>query len=678
MADNSSRKFKFISPGVFVNEIDNSQLPATAADIGPMILGTAAQGPLNKPITVSSFNEFVEVFGSPVAGNEGTDLWRNDSLNAPTYASYAAQAWLRNNSPLTFMRVGAFTDPTTTNEAGYAGWRAGNLASTNAATRANGGAWQLVVWPSSSLATQDLPVSGAVAATLYLDAGRAILEGTRVDGATTGSACELYTTDSNNEITLSISSDGELANLQKVNISFDPSSKNYFRSVLNSNPTITNDAITTAATRTSNQGGEYWVGESFARRLATTGSTLGNNAPETVPSLGLLSSPVVTSGSTPATYHVALLPMRNQRNNTTTQNNKRYGGTRSTTGFFIGQDLSNTPSAYAAKNAQQLFRFEALSEGDDVQKKIKISITNLQAPKGAYEDYGKFSVLIRSITDTDAVPQILERFDDLSLNPASPNYIARAIGDQYEQFDTTTLANRQYGQYANQSRFVRVVMNEDIDRGGAEPLLLPFGVFGPLKNRDISLISGSGAPQPNGAYGKTWLAATYTSGAAGAGAMSLVDGGPAQIFASPGGIPATVSADAMLLGFGEFAHNTTSATATATIVVTDSGGLVNGETFVLIDSAALSTTYTLNSGIAPAAGGGNGGAAIVGINGVGGGGAGKIAAAAALATAINQTTDANYTAVSDGVDTVTITQGTAGTAGIASRRLAEKVSSVRC
>ena len=130
MADNSSRKFKFISPGVFVNEIDNSQLPATAADIGPMLLGTAAKGPLNKPITVNSFNEFVEVFGSPVAGNEGTDLWRDNTLNAPTYASYAAQAWLRNNSPLTFMRVGAFTDPDTTNEAGYAGWRAGNLAST--------------------------------------------------------------------------------------------------------------------------------------------------------------------------------------------------------------------------------------------------------------------------------------------------------------------------------------------------------------------------------------------------------------------------------------------------------------------------------------------------------------------------------------------------------------------
>jgi len=28
MADNATRKFKFVSPGVFIDEVDNSQLPA--------------------------------------------------------------------------------------------------------------------------------------------------------------------------------------------------------------------------------------------------------------------------------------------------------------------------------------------------------------------------------------------------------------------------------------------------------------------------------------------------------------------------------------------------------------------------------------------------------------------------------------------------------------------------
>jgi hypothetical protein len=104
-------------------------------------------------------------------------------------------------------------------------------------------------------------------------------------------------------------------------------------------------------------------------------------------------------------------------------------------------------------------------------------------------------------------------------------------------------------------------------------------------------------------------------------------------------------------------------TATATIAISDSGGIINGETFTLVDSTGVSTVYTINGGVNPDDGGGSGGTATVGFSGVGGGGAGKIAAAAAMVTAINATTDANYTAVSDGVDTVTITQGTVGASG---------------
>ena len=69
MADNSSRKFKFISPGVFVNEIDNSQLPATPGDVGPVVVGRSRRGPADKPIRVNSYAEFVDVFGDPVPGD---------------------------------------------------------------------------------------------------------------------------------------------------------------------------------------------------------------------------------------------------------------------------------------------------------------------------------------------------------------------------------------------------------------------------------------------------------------------------------------------------------------------------------------------------------------------------------------------------------------------------------
>ena len=70
----SEKKFKFISPGVFTSEIDNSQIPRTPEEIGPVIIGRTAKGPAFKPVKVSSYDEFVQIFGDAQAGNgNGTD-----------------------------------------------------------------------------------------------------------------------------------------------------------------------------------------------------------------------------------------------------------------------------------------------------------------------------------------------------------------------------------------------------------------------------------------------------------------------------------------------------------------------------------------------------------------------------------------------------------------------------
>ena len=61
MAD--SRKFRFVSPGVFLDEIDNSQLPKTPQDIGPVVIGRTLRGPGLKPVKVTSMAEFEAVFG---------------------------------------------------------------------------------------------------------------------------------------------------------------------------------------------------------------------------------------------------------------------------------------------------------------------------------------------------------------------------------------------------------------------------------------------------------------------------------------------------------------------------------------------------------------------------------------------------------------------------------------
>ena len=100
----SVTKFKFVSPGVFINEIDNSQLPKQSDPIGPVIIGRSQRGPSMRPTQISSFSDFIEVFGSPVGGRQGEDVWRSGNMVGPTNAAYAAQAWLRNTNALTFIR----------------------------------------------------------------------------------------------------------------------------------------------------------------------------------------------------------------------------------------------------------------------------------------------------------------------------------------------------------------------------------------------------------------------------------------------------------------------------------------------------------------------------------------------------------------------------------------------
>ena len=53
----SVKSFKFVSPGVFINEIDNSVIPRTAEAIGPVVIGRSTSGMGLTPVKVSSYDE---------------------------------------------------------------------------------------------------------------------------------------------------------------------------------------------------------------------------------------------------------------------------------------------------------------------------------------------------------------------------------------------------------------------------------------------------------------------------------------------------------------------------------------------------------------------------------------------------------------------------------------------
>jgi phage tail sheath protein FI len=69
---------------------------------------------------------------------------------------------------------------------------------------------------------------------------------------------------------------------------------------------------------------------------------------------------------------------------------------------------------------------------------------------------GTFTLLIRQGDDTTTTPTILESWTNLSMDPTAPNYVARVIGDQYRQYNSTDNQIVVNGTYPNASRYVYV------------------------------------------------------------------------------------------------------------------------------------------------------------------------------------------------------------------------------
>jgi hypothetical protein len=102
-----AKKFDFLSPGILIREIDQSIIPPERDAEGPIIIGRARKGPGLKPVKIRNLDDFISVFGMPVAGGgEGGDIWRSGNTVGPTFGAYAAQAWLASGeAPIISIQV---------------------------------------------------------------------------------------------------------------------------------------------------------------------------------------------------------------------------------------------------------------------------------------------------------------------------------------------------------------------------------------------------------------------------------------------------------------------------------------------------------------------------------------------------------------------------------------------
>ena len=140
-------KFRFVSPGVQVAEIDQSRRTRPSAEPGPLIIGRFESGPTMRPVKVDSLQELSEIFGDPITGRESGDVSRNGNFSAPSYAAFAANAWLANQGGATILRLVGKKSDNAEDSTGNAGWN-----TPVAAADGRGGAWGLWIVPSASTA----------------------------------------------------------------------------------------------------------------------------------------------------------------------------------------------------------------------------------------------------------------------------------------------------------------------------------------------------------------------------------------------------------------------------------------------------------------------------------------------------------------------------------------------
>jgi hypothetical protein len=368
----------FVSPAVITNEIDQSYLPAAVGAIGAAFIGKMPYGPAFVPYSVNTYTDAANVFG---------DL-------DPTFPmSYGIRAYMRNSSQATIIRVLGPTGRSVNGTPVTPGYTADSM-------------WAV----ASTSGTQ-----GFVHATLELS------------GVNT-----LTVTNLNNDLfDLRIGSGSNY--LIAATCSFLPSSANYIKKILNSDP------------KQYYQNGYY------------------------LKSVYDYQTPMLGGGA--STFFATT-----------------YAQTDFTKGYNSGSTPWITSQEFGGGLDWNLFRFHTLGHGNAENGRLKVSVGNVtMSPNPTVNPYGTFDVVVRLFSDTDKNPVVLESFPNCSMDPGSANYLPLRIGDRYYQYDALRNKIVPNGTFSNVSKYVRVEMGT----GSIPQQALPWGFRGLAKPLLSVTLSGN-------------------------------------------------------------------------------------------------------------------------------------------------------------------------------------------
>jgi hypothetical protein len=473
-----------LSPGVLAREFDISAPSSTTpSGVPAMVISATTKGPAFVPTMATTLSQYVSVFGG---------------VNADTPLGYlSAREWFSNTGvPLMQLRLlgagqglarnanGTVTDAGFVVGAEQPSGSGGGLGPNTYANAGGvtGSVYMLGCFMSESVGSIYLSDANLQSGNIAVPIVRGVLFApsgvilrlssaaqpsnapasnfvateSSFSGAFTGSV-DLSAGQQSFVMILNGHKGSDLRYPNVITASFDPQAVNYFPSVFNTDPLKIQEA------------GHYLyssfdiysalaVPTGSGVIVAASGSSYGTkqNVAFIVPSSGSGAKHTSNVGSSVTPNFEGF--------------EDRYGHAFSP--WVISQGFGGVP--------QNLFRFHHLSDGESSNGDVKIAIVNIQ-PGSATQPYGVFTVLVKSMTGLDSDGAI-ETFTNCSLDPTSPNYIAKKIGNAHTFFNFDSDAASQKvttdGSYANNSRYVRVEVADAVDAGEIDPSAIPFGFRG--------------------------------------------------------------------------------------------------------------------------------------------------------------------------------------------------------
>ena len=420
---------KIISPGVFTNEIDQTFLPSAVADIGACVIGPTVKGPVLIPTVVSSFSEYQNIFGTVFTS--GSSVGTSSAYQFLT--SHTAEQYLQNNDTLTVVRIlagnfaRATADISASVDPGVAG---GGTPNTGSLTVLE--ADSVKFGPAGTLEATSCsitPLDGSEVKFIFTASAQkpGTTGGTTLDGVTNDTATVIYV-DSASAGTVGAS---RIANA------------NNLRDAINISASLHNLPISAST--------------AGANLVGISGSHHGNLGVFTENSSSAQCSPL-THGSQATGKHFTLTGLTGDITTTT----------GSAGGFDTGQteqQVVTTPIPFVVKTLSEGENLNTtgpvgtdslLESGSDDNFRYEISTGNKKK--------GTFTLAIRKGNDTRKQKQVVETFTNINLDPNSPNYVAKAIGDQFNEVKTDENGKpflQLNGDFSNKSRniFVEVKQN---------------------------------------------------------------------------------------------------------------------------------------------------------------------------------------------------------------------------